>query len=162
MRGEIYFTSEEGVGTEATVKLPLRAIQSGGDGVPKLISSVKAIARGKVFSLIGFDRFPDISEAPTGILPADVEAAMFLKSSVHTMFISWFGMEPSTSVGPDKPDANVLVIMESDIKSLAQKLQFDGLQSQGPSIAIILCNAYPPASVPTTYGSLRIFYVPQP
>jgi hypothetical protein len=144
------------------VKLLLKPIHSGGASVPKLISSVKSIAQGKVFSLIGFDRFPDISEAPTGILSADVEAALFLKSSVHAMFISWFGMEPSTIVGSEKPDADVLVIMESDYKLLTQKLQSDSLQSQGPAIAIVLCNAYPPAFIPTTYGSIRVFYVPQP
>jgi len=156
--GEIYFTSEEGVGTEATVKLPLKPIQSRDDGVPRLIADVKALTQGKVFSLEGFDKYPDISETPTGMLPPDFEAAMFLKSSVHAMLVSWFAMEPSTVAGPDKSAADVVVLMGSGVQSL----QFYDSQSEGPSIAIVLCNAYPPASTPTTYGSLRVFYVPQP
>jgi hypothetical protein len=140
------------------VKLPLKPILPRGDGLPKVIANVKAFVQGKVFSLEGFDKYPDISETPTGILPADFEAAMFLKSSMNTMFTSWFGMEPSIGVGPDKSAADVLVIMESSVQSL----QFDCTQMQRPSIAIVLCNGYPPASTRTTYGSLRVFYVPQP
>jgi hypothetical protein len=144
------------------VKLPLKPIQLRGEGVPKPIADVKAIAQGKIFFLEGFDRYPDISETPTGILSADFEGAMFLKSSVHTMFMSWFAMEPSTVVVPDKSAADVVVIAESGVQSLAQRLDFYSAQPDGPTIAIVLCNAYPPASTPTTHGSLRVFYVPQP
>jgi hypothetical protein len=144
------------------VKLPLEPIQPRDSGIPKLIADIKAIAQGKVFFLEGFDKYPDISEAPTGILPADFEATMFLKSSMHTMFLSWFSMEPSTVVVPDKSAADVVVILESGVQSLAQRLQFYGSQLEGPSVAIVLCNSYPPASTPTTYGSLRVSYIPQP
>jgi len=140
------------------VKLPLKPIQPGEEGLPKLITDVKAIVQGKVFFLEGFDKYPDISETPTGILPSDFEASMFLKSSVHAMFTEWFDMKQSTAVALDKSAADVVVMMGSS----TQSLQFYGSQVKGPTIAIVLCNAYPPASTPTTYGQLRVFYVPQP
>ena len=140
------------------MKLPLKQISPGEEGIPKIIADVKKIAQGKVFFLEGFDKYPDISETPTGILPADFEASMFLKSSVHAIFTEWFAMKQSTALALDKSTADVVVIMESSIQSL----QFYGSRMKGPTIAIVLCNAYPPASTPTTYGHLRVFYVPQP
>jgi signal transduction histidine kinase len=156
--GEINFTSEQGVGTEATVKLPMTLCPRK-DDISDLVADVRTLTKGKKFHLEGFDRYPDISETPTGILSADSEAAMFLKSSMHVMLTEWFGMESST-VAISGMSAEVVVGMESGMPSLMEKLQSYGPGS-GPSIAIILCSAYPPTGTATTYGSLRVFYVPQ-
>jgi hypothetical protein len=69
---------------------------------------------------------------------------MFVKSSVHTMFMSCFSMEPSTAVAPDKSVADVVVIMESGVQSLVQRLQFHGSRLARSSVVVVLCNAYPP------------------
>ncbi|KAF2493134.1 hypothetical protein BU16DRAFT_512860 [Lophium mytilinum] len=158
--GEINFTSEQGVGTEATVKLPMVAGPPTKDDISDLVADVKGSTKGKKFHLEGFDRYPDISETPTGILSADSEAAMFLKSSIHVMLTEWFEMDSSTACISDKT-AEVVVIMESGIPSLMEKLQ-SYEPGTGPSIAIILCSAYPPTGTATVIGSLRVFYVPQP
>jgi signal transduction histidine kinase len=158
--GEISFTSEQGVGTEATVRLPLLA-RPIGHAIPDLADEVKGLTKGKRFGLDGFDRYPDISETPTGILPADVEGAMFLKSSVHEMLTEWFEMEPAIVSRPDKTASDVVVIMESGINSLVEKLQ--SYQSgSGPSTAIVLCSTQPFVSASMNYGSLKVFYVSQP
>ena len=119
------------------------------------------LTRGQKFCLEGFDRYPDISETPTGILSADFEGAMFLKSSMHIMLTEWFGMEHiSNPLTADKTEANVVIIMESGFQNLQEKLR--SFASSGPSIAVVLCSAYPPGSIPTSYGTLKILYIPPP
>lgn len=140
------------------MKLPLKPIQPKYDEVSKLIADVKAITKGKTYSLEGFDKYPDISETPTGILSAEFEAAVFLKSSVQTIFTSWLSMDLSTSVGTERPAADVVVIRESG----NQSTQLASSQLQGCPIAIVLCNVYPPSPASVTYGPTKVFYVPQP
>jgi hypothetical protein len=159
--GEISFASEQGVGTEATVKLPLVPILPAKDGTLDLVREVKRSTEGKSFLLEGFDRYPDLAETPTGLLSADIEASMFLKSSIHDMLTEWFGMQPSRTPVSSQISANVVVIMESGVQSLIQKLQSYGTGS-GSLIAIVLCSTYPPASADTLVGSTRVFYIPQP
>jgi len=76
------------------------------------------------------------------------------------MLVDWYGMVPSTNSLSDKSPPDVLFVMESGISSLKEKLQ--SCELAGPSVVIVLCSTYPSASIDTTYGSLRVAYVPQP
>ena len=125
------------------------------------LANISRLTRGQKFSLEGFDRYPDISEPPTGILSADFEGAMFLKSSMHVMLIEWFGMVPiSTPSTTDKLESDVVIIMESGVQRLHEKLQ--SCAGSRPSIAIVLCSTYPPGLTRTSYGTLNVIYIPQP
>jgi hypothetical protein len=159
--GEINFSSEQGVGTEATVVLPLSTSSQPIDEISGLVTEARRFTTGKRFHLDGFDRYPDISETPTGILSSDFEAAMFLKSSIHSMLAEWFDMKPSAASVADKSCVDVLVIMDSGTHSLMEKLQ-SYKPNSGPSIVIVLCSTHPHTSAATTYGSLRVLYVSQP
>ncbi|KAF2430869.1 hypothetical protein EJ08DRAFT_588418 [Tothia fuscella] len=154
--GEIDFASEQGVGTEATVKIPLQQSPPISNEVSDLLAEVKASTKGKKFSLEGFDMYPELSETPTGILSADFEGAMFLKSSVHNMLNSWFGMVP-VGISGEASSADVIVIMESGLPSLVEKLQNCAAKG-GPSVAIVLCSTYPATSASTSFGSLRTLH----
>jgi signal transduction histidine kinase len=163
--GEINFTSEQGVGTEATVKLPMHSMKQPSPEDSKVVMEVKEVSRGQKFHLEGFDRYPDISETPTGILSADFEGAMFLKSSIHTMLTSWFDMQPATTPILNQSDSDVVILMESGVAALDERLEYyKGLRltGSGPSTAIVLCSAYPPALQLHAHEPLKIFYVPQP
>lgn len=166
--GEIKFASEQGVGTEVTVKLPLSLTRQPkvDFSVSDIVDEVKAAAQGRKFVLEGFDRYPDISETPTGILSADFEGAMFLKSNIHTMLTDWFDMEPAPTQVLDKSDSDMVVLMESGIGALDETLQeYKNLRlnGSGPSTAIILCNdEYPSTAQLHVYKPLQVFYVPQP
>jgi hypothetical protein len=118
--------------------------------------------KGKTFALEGFDRYPDISETPTGILSSDFEAAMFLKSSIHAILTDWFDMKPSANSVVDKSSAaaDVVFVMASGIPSLEEKLVAYNTET-GPSAVIVLCSAHPPGS-DTTFNSLKVLYVAQP
>ena len=167
LEGSIDFTSEQGVGTEATVKLPLSSMKQPQDEDPAsiIVREVKEAARGHMFHLEGFERYPDISETPTGILSADFEGAMFLKSSVHTLLCEWFDMEAAAAQVPNKADSDLVVLMESGIAFMDERLRHYKelrMTGSGPAGAIVLCNEYPPTSQLHAHEPLKVFYIPQP
>ncbi|KAH7360818.1 putative sensor protein gacS [Rhexocercosporidium sp. MPI-PUGE-AT-0058] len=122
--GRIEFQSEPGCGTEATVRIPLTERLPKPDSL-KVVNEVKEHVQGLKFRLESFDRYPDITETPTGILSAEFEAAMMLKSTVQDTLVDWFGMEDASSSTPEASVADVVVVMESGMgeKSLDEILQ---------------------------------------
>ena len=162
--GQIDFTSEQGTGTEAIVRIPLTApiLPPQIDGYD-LLSEVRKKTKGVKFRLDGFDRYPDISEAPTGILSSDAEGAMYLKSSVESLMCEWFAMESTANSPSGGDDAEVEVIMESGIASMENKLQsyIYNASPSGKMTAIILCNA-PPSSKIRSNEFFEVFYLQQP
>lgn len=163
--GEINFISEQGVGTEAIVKLPMSSTRQPNAEDTEVVTEVKAAAKGKTFHLEGFDRYPDISETPTGILSADFEGAMFLKSSTHNMLTDWFGMQPAVTQISNKSGSDIVVLMESGIGAIDESLKYYKELREtgsGPSTAIVLCNSYPPDPQLHAYEPLKVFFVPQP
>ncbi|KAF4624564.1 hypothetical protein G7Y89_g13605 [Cudoniella acicularis] len=166
--GQIMFTSEVGTGTEATVRIPLTASQVPikTDG-PNMVSEVRKAVKGFKFHLEGFDRYPDISETPTGILSPDVEGAMLLKESANSLMTGWFGMESSLPLASDGSGVDVIGIMESGIgdKSVQDILQAYDLKrptKSGKSIAVVLCTGYRPGPRMNTCGSFQMYYLQQP
>lgn len=162
--GQIDFISEQGTGTEATVRIPLPApsLPAQIDSYD-LVGEVRKKTMGLKFRLDGFDRYPDISETPTGILSADAEGAMYLKSSVQGLMSEWFAMESTANSLSDDDDAEVEVIMESGIASMENKLQsyIYNASPSGKMTAIILCNA-PPSSKIRSNEFFEVFYLQQP
>jgi len=161
--GQIEFTSEQGVGTEATARIPLTAPMlpaqiNGHDPV----NEVRKITAGLKFHLDGFDRYPDISEAPTGILSTDAESAMYLKSSIQHLMSDWFSMESHINSGSEaSPD--VVVIMESGFESMATQMQSYTQKASGSKkiIAIMLCSS---PNIPKIFSNaqVEVFYLQQP
>lgn len=166
--GTIGFTSEQGTGTEVTVRLPLTA-QTPAPAKPghvDIVSEVREATKGFKFRLEGFDRYPDISEAPTGILSPESEAAMLLKSATQSMLVDWFNMEPAPIENADS-GVDVIVIMESGLGDVGVKNILDSYDNQlppksGKSIAMVLCSGYRPGPKMHTCGKFQIFYLQQP
>jgi signal transduction histidine kinase len=163
--GEINFQSEQGAGTEATVRIPLASVPAN-TAEQELLTKTRNETKGLKFSLEGFDRYPDISETPTGILSSESEAAMLLKSSMHNLMAEWFEMEVATS-GTDKSFADVVVIMESGFggKSVSEILQTYHCALSpvaAKSIAIVLSATYPTGPKIASQGRFKVFYLPQP
>jgi signal transduction histidine kinase len=164
--GEINFVSEQGAGTEATVRIPLTSIPASNALEQEVLSETKNETKGLKFSLEGFDRYPDISETPTGILSSETEAAMLLKSSVHSFMTEWFEMEPATT-SMDRSTADVVVILESGFggKSVGEILQTYHCALSpvaAKSIAIVITTTYPTGPKIHSQGRFKVFYLPQP
>jgi signal transduction histidine kinase len=164
--GEINFVSEQGAGTEATVRIPLTPILGSKTAEQEQLAETRNETRGLKFSLEGFDRYPDISETPTGILSSETEAAMLLKASVNDLMSEWFEMEAATSA-TDKSTADIVVIMGSGFggKSVSEILQTYHCSLSpvaAKSIAIVFSTNYHTGSKIHSQGRFKIFYLPQP
>lgn len=166
LKGKIKISSEQGSGTDVTIRIPLMcATPLSKDVHGDLISEVKKETTGLKFCLQGFDRYPSIAETPTGILSADLEAAMLLKSSLKTLLTDWFGMESVTPLALGDSNVDVVILMESGITSLEDTLKSYSDARPATSknlIAIVLCSAHHSDSTTVSYGSTRAFYLQQP
>ncbi|RDL40639.1 uncharacterized protein BP5553_00618 [Venustampulla echinocandica] len=167
--GRIHLDSDLGTGTEVTVQFPLApqnpTVKANDTNI---ISEVASITRAFKFHLAGFDRYPDITETPTGILAPETEAAMYLKSAIHELLTDWFGMKPSSaSAVDDDSGIDLIAIMESErgdqaIKEILESYDHKRPTASGKSIAIVLSASYNYRPKMHTYGSFRIFYIQQP
>lgn len=164
--GRIEFQSEPGCGTEATVRIPLTERLPKPDSL-KVVNEVKESVQGHKFRLECFDRYPDITETPTGILSAEFEAAMMLKSTVQDTLVDWFGMEDASATTSEPSVADVVVVMESGMgeKSLDEILQahYDTYpKKEEKSVAIVLTSSYHSGPKIDSHNHFRIFYLQQP
>lgn len=164
--GRIDFTSEPGTGTEAIVRIPLT------ERLPKpesleVVNEVRGRVQGLGFRLESFDRYPDMDETPDGILSADTEAAMLLKSTIHSALNEWFGMKLITTSPSESSPTDVVVVMESGMGNLSldEVLQahYDSHPKKpGKSVAIVLTSSYHQGPKVDAHQHFRIFYLQQP
>lgn len=168
--GHIEFSSEQGTGTEAYVRIPLAAASPPLSSIsePDIIAEVKSVTNGFKFSLEGFERYPDISEQPTGMLSSDVEAAMYLKSTTTQVLTTWFAMELSAMNSPfGTANTDLVVVMEAGMgkKPLNEILEpYCRNRDVGAKkpIAIVLCNNYHPAMKTEPHKVFNVFHLQQP
>ncbi|KAG9234274.1 putative sensor protein gacS, partial [Amylocarpus encephaloides] len=158
LEGTIVYTSEQGTGTEVTVRLPLAEERPVKAKDADVVAEVRKVTKGFKYRLEGFDRYPDIAEAPTGILSAEAEAAMLLKSSSSAKLTEWFGMEQSTN--PKESGIDVIVIMEAGVpeggvKDILDSYDHSHPSKSGKSIAVYLhaafCEPHPQIPAPENH-----------
>ena len=164
--GDINFISEQGAGTEATVRIPLTSVPASKTVEQEQLLETRNETKGLKFSLEGFDRYPDISETPTGILSSEIEAAMLLKSSVQGLMSDWFEMNAAKS-GTDRSTADVVVIMESgfggkSISDILDNYHCSLSPVAAKSIAIVFSTHYPTGPKIHSHGRFKVFYLLQP
>lgn len=164
--GRIEFSSEPGTGTEAVVRIPLQE-RSPKPASLTVVNEVRASVQGRTFRLEGFDRYPDITETPTGILSSDSQAAMLLRSSVQDTLVDWYGMEALTTSGNESPAADVVVVMEAGLgeQSVDQFLEThyrNQPKHDGKAVAIVLTSSYHSGPKVDAHQHFRIFYLQQP
>jgi signal transduction histidine kinase len=96
--GNIHFESEINCGTSIKVSVPFNMSLSDQPDEQSIESSatirdIKVWCKGLKLCLIGFDYYPEIEEAPTGILSAHARRMLLIRSSVLDLAAEWFGME---------------------------------------------------------------------
>lgn len=117
--GHIDIQSEVGQGTKITVSVilpaPSRTPNSELSGSDGLIADIRLRTRGRKLCLIDFDYYPDMDEAPTGILSAHAKAMLALKNSLTRMAVDWFEMEVITSPTLASGTGDVLLGLRSKL-----------------------------------------------
>jgi len=163
--GDINIESELGSGTQASVSIPLKASRHcPSDYKTDVVSEVTSRVKDLSVCLVNnaFNIYPDMLDAPTGILSAEAEAMILLKSSVGSMMAEWFGMAVVTAAELDLSSADVHVTMGSDIE---ERIGFaegnQSKQSRLPTI-IVLCSALTWGTNFTTQSGLNVFYLQLP
>lgn len=166
INGTIEIESEMRLGTKATVSMPVKpAPNNSHTENADIASEVRAKLKNKYVCIVnqGFDIYPNMSDAPTGILSAEAEAMIFLKSSLGSMMTEWFNMEVVSSTNLHHDGAEVFLTLASD--DLQDKLRFkdeNGVPLRNGSAIIVLCpSTYTSTNFTTTHG-IRVFYLRLP
>lgn len=171
--GGIDFTSEEGTGTVAKVRIPLiRAPLTPSNPTTNIasdiITEVKNMTRGLKFSLECFEHYPDIPEPPTGILTTDIQAALLLKATTKQIFTDWFGMQATTINSPfEASSTDVVVVMKLEARNrtldkiLEPYSRNRGIGRKKP-ICIVLCSRYHPTTNTESHEIFNIFHIQGP
>jgi signal transduction histidine kinase len=170
--GGIDFTSEEGTGTLAKVRIPLiRAPLTPSNPTTNIasdiITEVKNMTKGLKFSLECFEYYPDIPEPPTGILTTDIQAALLLKATTKQIFTDWFGMQATTIDSPfEASSTDVVVVMKLEARNRTlDKILEPYSRNRGigkKPICIVLCSRYHPTTKTESHEIFNIFYIQGP
>ncbi|KAL2067557.1 hypothetical protein VTL71DRAFT_1982 [Oculimacula yallundae] len=119
IRGQIDIQSEVKHGTKVAVSVPLHAPSNPLTSVTleseSLINDVKLRTKGLQLCLVNFDYYPDVDEAPTGILSAHSRSMLALKKSLTRMAIDWFDMKVTTSPDLASAAGDILVGLHSKL-----------------------------------------------
>lgn len=144
--------SERGTGTEIKVLIPLEPIL-GRESDPETkaqddtVSKVRKDSRGLTLCFISFDIYPDIDEAPTGVLSVNAKRMMALKSALLHFARDWFEMETVFANSFDNVSADIFVAEQSYLQTLQKggRHYEDILASLNGSPMILLASEANPA-----------------
>ncbi len=115
LRGEIDIQSEVGIGTEVAVSIPI-------DLEPSPAESENSMRFGNLtLCLLGFDVYPDLDSAPTGMLSTPSKLAIALKTAIVTQAEQWFGLLVTSAQTSASIEADIIAVTEDNLNLL----QFD-------------------------------------
>ncbi|RKF60246.1 putative cytoplasmic response regulator [Erysiphe neolycopersici] len=165
LNGKMSFVSEPGTGTEVTVRIPLKQ-----DSVPKKIDErkfvmeVRSRCNGFTVQMIGFDRYPDLHEEPTGILSPENESILELRRSIEDCLRDWFGIQP-VAVVQSKPITDLVMVLESELNSKLISDLLNKLNQRHTGklpVVIILTNDHPKNKKKIEIENFKCLYLQQP
>ncbi|KAL3420076.1 Sensor protein GacS [Phlyctema vagabunda] len=170
MGGEINITSEVGVGTEVKCRIPLTTSRrTPPDEHNTFTEEVRSEVKGRVASFAGFDKYPEISETPTGILSADAQASLSLKCSMKTTLDEWFGIQERQIMTNDSSAADLQVLLEDGFTSdeLSEKIKHFrnsrlSHSSRNTSVTIVLCSDLQHSRPNLDRIGFKVLYLSQP
>lgn len=118
LKGTIDIQSEVAYGTAVRVDVPLTISSEILEVSPSnasIVSETRERCKGFILCLIGFEYYPDIGEAPTGILTAPARRMLALKSSITSFAADWFGLEITSAASLDSAKGDVLMGLQSKL-----------------------------------------------
>ncbi|KAE9374282.1 hypothetical protein N431DRAFT_371753 [Stipitochalara longipes BDJ] len=128
LEGSIDIESEVGYGTWVKVSIP--AFISSSDqpdeqsvGSTAKIRDIKVWCVGLKICLVGFDYYPEIEEAPTGILTTHARRMLAIRSSMTTLLAEWFGMVVVTAPSIEEAKGDILMGMQSQLNMVPKQIR---------------------------------------
>ncbi|CAG7921549.1 unnamed protein product [Penicillium olsonii] len=147
--GHINIRSEMGIGTQADVYIPAEEPPVGTDGdktlAPKTLSKYPAPIHA---CLVGFNGYPDITEAPTGILTIEGKRKLSIQSTLASIFMSNLKWNISLADSIEEAHGQVIVIEEVSLgRVLTKRCQSvtELAAEVGVDFFIVLCDNAPVA-----------------
>lgn len=165
VNGNIAFSSELGIGTEVIVRIPVEQ-----NSIPKkveerkLVTKVRSQCDGYTVRMVGFDRYPDLGEEPTGILSKESVSAINLRNSVESCLRDWFGVQTVTPL-QSETTSNLVLIMESGLSNNSVDYilnSFCPRETKKKNVVIILTNRYHTTTKVAESENFKCFYLEQP
>ena len=119
--GYVTIRSEQGVGTQADVYIPIQFLASGSEqasGDPSFLES-QALTMPIHACLVGFNSYPDLQEIPTGILSAEAKRKLSIQSALADVFMTQLGWNTSLAENLENARSGIVVIEEENVESLS-------------------------------------------
>ncbi|KAJ6006414.1 hypothetical protein N7451_004358 [Penicillium sp. IBT 35674x] len=122
--GNITVKSEPGTGTQVDVYIPVQSVTESGstDGLGSIIRQPSTPHLHAC--LVDFNGYPDLTEAPTGLLTAESKRKISIQSNLADVFMTRFGWGVSLVETLDKVQGDIAVIEEATLQAAT-----DGTQS---------------------------------
>ncbi|KAJ5939471.1 hypothetical protein N7466_002605 [Penicillium verhagenii] len=118
--GKITVKSELGIGTQVDVFIPVQSVIQGTSSTLDSFSSIAALQSSIPHlhpCLVAFNGYPDLTEAPTGLLTAEAKRKLSIQSNLADVFLSRFGWGVSLAESLDKVHGDIAVIEEATLQA---------------------------------------------
>ncbi|KAJ5777518.1 hypothetical protein N7520_000764 [Penicillium odoratum] len=114
--GNITVKSEVGIGTQVDVYIPVQSVTQ----EPSAFDGAGSITRQPPppqlhACLVAFNGYPELAEAPTGLLTAEAKRKLSIQSNLADVFMSRFGWGVSLVESFDKVQGDIAVIEEATL-----------------------------------------------
>lgn len=156
--GHINVRSELGIGTQVDVYIPVQRLENPGSGQSADVLHSPNVADSPMAPLhaclVAFNGYPDLKEAPTGMLTVEAKRKLSIQSTLADIFMSRFGWSVSLAESLEKARGDVAVVEEEKLKVVSE-----GSWSMGSGFKffLVLGSEAPSESLPS-----NIIWVPQP
>lgn len=121
--GNITVKSEPGIGTQVDIDIPVQIVKDSSrfDGSGSIIKQPSPPHLHAC--LVDFNGYPDLTEAPTGLLTVESKRKISIQSNLADVFMSRFGWGVSLVETLDKVQGDIAVIEEATLQAATDDTQ---------------------------------------
>ena len=162
LQGKIDVQSEIGWGTCFVVSIPV-TFQDPATREVTVTASLKPRTKGRTLCLLALDLYPELEDAPTGILSTTSRRAIAQKTAIMSEVEQWFGMNVVSAQTASTFEADVIMVEENKLNLLWPHGQAHerAVPSLETTPVIVLCSESTPAHHDDN-SSNRIHYLTRP
>lgn len=139
LNGHINVRSEMGLGTQVDIFIPVQQLDNDkGTGIPPNFTQYP---RPLQVSLVAFNGYPDIKEAPTGMLTVEAKRKLSIQSMLADIFMSKTGWTVSLAETIEKGQGDIAVLESSTLEEIATPTSLADIASKNGFKFLIILKA---------------------